>query len=94
MNIKVKNVTFEKAMAIQPPKRKKLRKPSRLFQTLVRILSIPELCGAKFSYVKEDIEKAVKEAEKFAQEDKKRKEEVETRNNADSLVYAAISRSP
>ncbi|MBO5480527.1 MAG: 1-acyl-sn-glycerol-3-phosphate acyltransferase [Clostridia bacterium] len=60
MNIKVKNVTFEKAMAIQPPKRKKLRKPSRLFQTLVRILSIPELCGAKFSYVKEDMEKAGK----------------------------------
>jgi len=35
----------------------------------------------------EDIEKAVKEAEKFAEEDKKRKEEVEARNNADSLVY-------
>ncbi|QNU68548.1 molecular chaperone DnaK [Ruminiclostridium herbifermentans] len=35
----------------------------------------------------EDIEKAVKEAEKFAAEDKKRKEEVDVRNNADSLVY-------
>ena len=35
----------------------------------------------------EDIEKAVKEAEQFAEEDKKRKEEVEVRNNADSLVY-------
>jgi len=35
----------------------------------------------------EDIEKAVKEAEKFAEEDKKRKEEIEIRNNADSLVY-------
>lgn len=34
-----------------------------------------------------DIESAVKEAEKFAAEDKKRKEEVETRNNADSMVY-------
>jgi len=34
-----------------------------------------------------DIEKAVKEAEKFAAEDKKRKEEVEVRNNADSMVY-------
>ena len=34
-----------------------------------------------------DIDKAVKEAEKFAQEDKKRKEEVEARNNADSMVY-------
>jgi molecular chaperone DnaK len=34
-----------------------------------------------------DIDKAVKEAEKFAAEDKKRKEEVEVRNNADSMVY-------
>lgn len=35
----------------------------------------------------EDIDKAVKEAEKYAEEDKKRKEEVEVRNNAESLVY-------
>ena len=35
----------------------------------------------------EDIEKAVKEAEKYAEEDKKRKEEVDTRNNAESMVY-------
>ena len=35
----------------------------------------------------EDIDKAVKEAEKFAAEDKKKKEEVDTRNTADSLVY-------
>ncbi len=34
-----------------------------------------------------DIENAVKEAEKFASEDKKRKEEIEIRNNADSMVY-------
>ena len=34
-----------------------------------------------------EIDKAVKEAEQFAEEDKKRKEEVEVRNNADSLVY-------
>ena len=37
---------------------------------------------------KEDIEKAVKEAEKFAAEDKKRREEVEEKNNAENLVYA------
>jgi molecular chaperone DnaK len=35
----------------------------------------------------DDIDRAVKEAEKYAEEDKKRKEEVETRNNAESLVY-------
>ena len=34
-----------------------------------------------------DIDKAVKEAEQFAQEDKKRKEEVDTRNEADQMVY-------
>ncbi|MGI6092527.1 MAG: molecular chaperone DnaK [Veillonellaceae bacterium] len=38
---------------------------------------------------KEDIERMVKEAEANAAEDKKRKEEVEVRNNADSLVYQA-----
>ncbi len=35
----------------------------------------------------EDIEKAVKEAEAHAAEDKKRKEGIEARNNAESLVY-------
>ena len=35
----------------------------------------------------EDIEKAVKDAEAHAAEDKKRKEEIEVRNNAESLVY-------
>lgn len=32
-------------------------------------------------------ERMVKEAEQFAEQDKKRKEEAETRNNADSLIY-------
>ncbi len=36
---------------------------------------------------KDDIEKAVKEAEQFAEEDKKRREEADIRNNADQLVY-------
>lgn len=34
-----------------------------------------------------EIEKKVKEAEQFAEEDRKRKEEIETKNNADNLVY-------
>lgn len=38
---------------------------------------------------KEDIERMVQEAEAHAAEDKARKDEVETRNNADSLVYQA-----
>ncbi len=36
---------------------------------------------------KEDIEKAVADAERFAQEDKQRREEVDTRNGADQMVY-------
>ena len=36
---------------------------------------------------KEDIDKAVKEAEQFAAEDKKNKEAVDARNEAESLVY-------
>ncbi len=35
----------------------------------------------------EDIDKAVKDAEKFAEEDKKLKENVETKNKADSLIF-------
>ena len=35
----------------------------------------------------EEIDKAVKEAEMYADEDKKRKEEIETRNNAENMVY-------
>ncbi len=36
---------------------------------------------------KEDIDRAVKDAEKFAEEDKKQKETVETRNQAENLVF-------
>ncbi len=36
---------------------------------------------------KDDIDKAVKDAEQFAEEDKKRKEEIDTKNNAENLVY-------
>ena len=37
---------------------------------------------------KDDIEKAIKEAEQYAAEDKKRREEVDKRNDAENLVYA------
>ena len=36
---------------------------------------------------KEDVDKAVKEAEQYAAEDKKRKENIDTRNEADQMVY-------
>jgi len=38
---------------------------------------------------KDDIEKMVKQAEQFAAEDQKRKEEAELRNSADNMIYAA-----
>ena len=42
---------------------------------------------ASTNLTEQEIQNAVKEAEAHAAEDKKRKEEVEIRNNADSLVY-------
>ncbi len=38
---------------------------------------------------KEEVERMVREAERYAEEDRKRKEEIETRNRADSLAYQA-----
>ncbi len=38
---------------------------------------------------KEEIERAIKEAERMAEEDRKRREEAEIRNNADAAVYNA-----
>ncbi|MFH1774253.1 MAG: molecular chaperone DnaK [Methanobacteriota archaeon] len=38
---------------------------------------------------KEEIEKKIKEAEKVAEEDRRRREEAELRNEADSLIYAS-----
>ena len=36
---------------------------------------------------KDDIDKAVKEAEAFAEEDRKKKEEVDIRNGADQMIF-------
>lgn len=41
------------------------------------------------SMTEEEIDRKVKEAEKFAEEDKKKKEAIEIKNNAESLVYQA-----
>ncbi len=43
--------------------------------------------SAKLS--KEEKERMIKEAEQFSEQDKKKREEVELRNNADSLIYTA-----
>ena len=44
---------------------------------------------ASTKLAKEEKEKMVKEAEQFAEIDRRKKEEVEARNNADSLIYTA-----
>ncbi|RJQ31228.1 MAG: molecular chaperone DnaK, partial [Peptococcaceae bacterium] len=44
---------------------------------------------ASTNLTEEEVERMVKDAEKCAEEDKKRKEEVEIRNQADSMVYQA-----
>lgn len=44
---------------------------------------------APHKLAKEEIEKKVKEAESYAEEDRRRKEEAELKNEADSLVYTA-----
>lgn len=60
MKIKTKKVSLETALAIKPQKKKKLRKPSRLFSALIRLLSIPDLVATKFSFDKEKMELAGK----------------------------------
>ncbi len=47
--------------------------------------SITITAGSNMS--KDDIDKAVRDAEQYAAEDKKRREEVDVRNNADQFVY-------
>ena len=44
---------------------------------------------ASSGLTKEEVERMVKEAERYAAEDRRRKEEVEARNNADSAIYTA-----
>jgi molecular chaperone DnaK len=44
---------------------------------------------ASSGLAKDQVDRMVHEAERFRQEDQKRKEEVEVRNNADSLIYQA-----
>lgn len=57
MKIKTVSMPLARALAIEQPKREKLKKPSFLFNTLVRVLSIPDLIATKFTYTKTGMEK-------------------------------------
>lgn len=58
MKIKIKNVSLEYALARPIPKRKKLKRPSFLFRTLIRLLSIGDLKATNFSYTRSRLEQA------------------------------------
>ena len=60
MKIKTKMISTEKALAMEPPARKKLGKPNILFSTLIRLLAIPDMLATKFSYTTERMELAGK----------------------------------
>lgn len=60
MKVKIKRVSYEYAKMIQPPRKKKLKKPSFLFRSLIRILSMFELKKTNFTYTENRMEKAGK----------------------------------
>ena len=52
MKIKTKRITYEQAMALPRPKHKKPMRPWWLLQTLIRILSIPDMIATRFTFNK------------------------------------------
>ncbi len=60
MKIKVKKLSYDEVMALERPTHQKPIKPWFLFRTLVRLLSIPELVQARFSYTFPDKKKLPK----------------------------------
>lgn len=60
MKIKTKKLSYEKAMALPRPKRRKPLKPSMLFRAIVRIAAIPDLFFTRFSYTTKRMEAAGK----------------------------------
>ena len=52
MKIKTKRITYEQATALPRPKHKKPMRPWWLLQTLIRILSIPDMIATRFTFNK------------------------------------------
>ena len=57
MKIKIKDMPYEKVMALPRPKHKPPHKPNILFRTLVRLLSVFELSKVNFTYTQTDMHK-------------------------------------
>ncbi len=58
MKIKTKVADYDYVAKLKKPPHKRPKKPSILFRTLIRLLSIPELLSTKFEYTREGMEKA------------------------------------
>ncbi|MBQ3532950.1 MAG: 1-acyl-sn-glycerol-3-phosphate acyltransferase [Oscillospiraceae bacterium] len=56
MKIKVKHLPYSRVMALRRPERKKPMRPNIFFRILIRLLAIPDLLGACFSYTTERME--------------------------------------
>ena len=56
MKIKVKHLPYSRVMALRRPERKKPMRPNIFFRILIRLLAIPDLLGARFSYTTERME--------------------------------------
>ena len=58
MKIKTKRVSIDYALQTTPLEKEKLKKPSLLWNTLIRILSTPTMWKTKFTYTKKRMENA------------------------------------
>jgi len=56
VKIKVKHLPYSRVMALRRPARKKPMRPSIIFRALIRLLAIPDLISARFSYTTERME--------------------------------------
>lgn len=50
MKIKTKKIPYEKVVSLPKQRHKKPKKPNIFWRTVVRIASIPDLCGVSFKY--------------------------------------------
>ena len=57
MKIKTKTMTYDQVIALPRPAHKKPLKPNFILQTVIRVLSIFDLCPVKFKYTKHGMEK-------------------------------------
>lgn len=60
MKIKTKTMTYDQVIALPRPAHKNPLKPNFILQTVIRVLSIFDLCPVKFKYTKHGMEKISK----------------------------------